>query len=534
VKLSTKLVVLICGLLFLIILVLAYSFQQMWSSSLKDHIGSKALHLAITIASIPELQDAFGEPEPWLTIQPLVETIRKQTDAEFIVVGNRDGIRYSHPIPARIGYPMVGGDNEPVFRGESIISEARGTLGLSLRGKTPVYSDQGEIIGVVSVGFLIEDINDTAVRYRNYILLVATSVLLAGALGAVFIARNVKRSIQGLEPEEISRLYQEKEAILESIHEGIIAVNRKGAVTLMNQQAMDLIGARDKSEVIGRHILELVPESTLPEVIESGQAQIDQEAIVGEHVVIANRLPVHNQTGSVTGAVSSFRNKSELYLLTQQLSQLKQYADGLRAQTHEFSNKLYTISGLIQLESYQEALDFINSESISQRDRLHLILNAVPDPILGGLLLGKMNRAQELKVDLRLDPDSTFQDIPEDLDRNLLVTIVGNLIDNAMEAVLSNRAEKIVTVLLTDLGNDLIIEIEDNGPGVSPSDAERMFEVGYSSKQGNHRGFGLALVKKAIQQLSGSIEYEPIKQRGARFTVALPKGGEENDTSACR
>lgn len=466
--------------------------------------------------------------EPWHTIQPLVEDIREQTDAEYIVVGNRDGIRYSHPIPSRIGETMVGGDNDPVFRGESIISEATGTLGLALRGKTPVFSDQGEVIGVVSVGFLIEDINKEAYRFRNIIIWIALAALILGATGAAFIANNVKRSIMGLEPEDIGRLYQEKEAVLESIHEGIVTVNKKGIVTLINQNALSMLGTANKSEVIGKPILEILPHTTLPEVIHTGVAEIDSEAIVGDNVVIVNRLPVKDRNGIVIGAVSSFRNKSELYLLTQQLSQLKQYADGLRAQTHEFSNKLHTISGLIQLESYQEAIDIITQESDIQSDLLKLTLKEVPDPIIGGLLIGKINRARELKINLIIEEESTFKDIPPSVDRNMLVTILGNLLDNAMDAVLANSKDRNVSLLLTDLGQDLILEIEDNGHGIPAEWSDQIFNAGFSTKN-EKRGIGLALVKRAVDGLGGIIEHHPVQAGGTRFFVAIPKIRRDTD-----
>lgn len=522
-RLQTKLILLMCTLTFTLIVAMSFTFQHMWTSSYKSQIGSKALNLAKTVASIPELRKAFTETEPSQTIQPLIEDIRKQTDAEYIVVGNRDGIRYSHPVPSRIGETMVGGDNEPVFRGESIISEATGTLGLALRGKTPVFDEHGEVIGVVSVGFLIEDINKQAYQFRNIIIGIAMAALIMGAMGAAFIANNVKRSIMGLEPEDIGRLYQEKEAVLESIHEGIVAVNKKGIITLINQNALSMLGTDKKSEVTGKPILEVLPYTTLPEVIRTGVAETDSEAIVGGNVVIVNRLPVKDRNGIVIGAVSSFRNKSELYLLTQQLSQLKQYADGLRAQTHEFSNKLHTISGLIQLESYQEAIDFITRESDAQSDLLKLTLKEIPDPIIGGLLIGKINRARELKVNLNIEEESTFKDVPSSIDRNMLVTILGNLLDNAMEAVLGNRENKHVSLLLTDLGQDLILEIEDNGPGIPAEISDQIFHVGFSTKKAEKRGIGLALVKRAVEGLGGMIEHHPGQAGGTRFFVAIPK-----------
>lgn len=526
-RLKTKLILLMCTLTFTLIVVMSFTFQYMWSSSYKSQLGSKALSLATTVASIPEIKEAFDDPEPWKTIQPLIEIIHKQTDAEFIVVGNRQGIRYAHPVPSKIGESMVGGDNDRVFNGESIISEATGTLGLSLRGKTPIFNDFGEVIGVVSVGFLFEDINRKEFQYRSIIIGIAAIALVLGIIGATFIANSVKRSIMGLEPEDIGNLYQEQEAVLESIHEGIIAVNSRGIITLINQNALSMLGKTNKSNVIGCPLQEILPYSSLPDVINSGDAEYDNETIIGDNVVVANRLPIKNRNGSVIGAVSSFRNKSELYLLTQQLSQLKQYADGLRAQTHEFSNKLHTVSGLIQLESYQEAVDFITNETNIQSDLLNFIMKEIPDPIIGGLLIGKINRAHELKINLIIEKESTFRDLPNHIDRNMLVTILGNLIDNAMDAAFTNNDERNVTILLTDLGQDLIIEIEDNGPGIPSNWSDHIFNAGFTTKNGGKRGYGLALVKRAVEGLEGMIEHHPGTNTGTRFSVAIPKKARE-------
>jgi two-component system CitB family sensor kinase len=524
-RLQTKMILLICSLLFLIIVVLGFFFQHMLATTLKEHIGTRALKLAQTVASIPEIKEAFYEPEPWITIQPMVEKIRVKTDAEFIVIGNKDGIRYSHPVPERIGKNMVGGDNGPVLEGKSIISEAVGTLGLSLRGKTPILDDQDRVIGIVSVGFLIEDINEAAIIYRNKIILLGTIVLIIGMIGAILIAHGVKRAILGLEPEEIGALYQEKRAILESIREGIIAVNTEGLVTMANQTAAKLLDLPDGTNITGRSIFDILPTSRLLEVIKSGQAEFDQEMLVKDNVVVVSRVPIFDHRHRVIGAVSSFRNKSELYRISEELSQVKRYAEFLRAQTHEYSNKLYMISGLIQLESYQEAIEVITHESDVHQNLIHFIMKEIPDPIIGGLLIGKFNRAKELKVQFEIDHDSSFHDIPETMDRNRLVTIIGNLIDNAMEAVLdSNAHDKKVQVFLTDLGEDLIIEVEDTGIGIPEEFGNQIFEVGFSTKdQNNNRGFGLALVKQAADQLNGYITYNNNHFRGTHFTVAIPK-----------
>jgi two-component system CitB family sensor kinase len=203
---------------------------------------------------------------------------------------------------------------------------------------------------------------------------------------------------------------------------------------------------------------------------------------------------------------------------------VKRYTEALRSQTHEYSNKLYTIYGLIQLESYQEAMDIITHETDVHQNLIHFLLKEIPDPIIGGILIGKFNRANELKVSLEIDKESTFKDIPSGISRNHLVTIIGNLIDNALEAVLAaSHDNKKVKVYLTDAGKSLMIVIEDNGVGIAKEAADQLFEVGFSTKHEVGRGFGLAIVKQAVQQLQGQISFRSHQQGGAVFTVVIPK-----------
>jgi two-component system CitB family sensor kinase len=404
-----------------------------------------------------------------------------------------------------------------------------GTLGLSLRGKTPIFDANQHVIGVVSVGFLIEDINKTTLTYRNYIILFAAITLFIGCAGAIFIANGVKRSIFGLEPEEIGLLYQEKRAILESIHEGIIAVNKDGIITMVNQTALRMLHTLEENDIPGKPILEVLPGSRLLEVIKSGTAEFDQEMIINDSTVVVNRIPILDHQHQVNGAVSSFRNKSELLQLTEELTQVKRYAEALRSQTHEYSNKLYTIYGLIQLESYQEAMDIITRETDIHQNLIHFLLKEIPDPIIDGILIGKFNRANELKVELDIDKESTFQDVPASISRNHLVTIIGNLIDNSFAVLAADSDNKKVHIFMTDLSDDLIIEVEDNGGGIFPEAAQHLFEVGYSTKQEGNRGFGLPLVEQAVQQLGGYLTFDTLPQRGTIFTVAIPKGRKSND-----
>ncbi|WP_134699281.1 sensor histidine kinase [Ammoniphilus sp. YIM 78166] len=523
-RLQTKLILLISSLVILVIAVTGISSGYLMNQSLKQQMGARALDVATTISRMPSIREAFLTPEPWNVIQPVATDIQKNIEAEFVVIGNHEGIRYSHPNPEQIGKEMVGGDNRLVLAGQPTVTEAIGSLGPSLRGKAPIFNDAGEVIGLVSVGFLMKDIERAETQYRRNVLFFGLLALLVGGLGALLISRNVKQSILGLEPREITQLYQEKQAIIQSIREGIVATDARGKVSTVNSNALKFIGTDDERKVIGKPIGEVFSGSPLALHLSEGKAEYDQEIIIGDQVVIANRLPIINQQQEVVGVVSSFRSKSELYSLAKELAQVKQYAEALRAQTHEHSNKLYMIYGLIQLESYQEAIEVITKEVGVHQNLVRFIMKEIPDPIVGGLLIGNFNRAQELQVELEIDEESSFSDIPPEIDRMDLATILGNLIGNAMEEVSAQEVKK-VKVFLTDLGTDLIMEVEDSGKGIPDEDLDKIFQLGYSTKSTKNRGVGLALVQQAVNKWNGFISYARNSEGGSIFTVLIPKNG---------
>jgi two-component system, CitB family, sensor kinase len=523
-RLHTKLMLGIFILILLIGGVFEITFKNIMESNLKHEKGTKALSVAQSISNMPDIQKAFSSSDPAASIQPIAEKIRKQVGAEFIVIGNRKEIRYSHPDPNRLGQKMVGGDNDRVFKGESVISESIGTLGPSLRGKAPIFSD-GEVIGVVSVGYLQTDIDKEVSKIRRKIFMVTMIILLGGLLAALLISLNIKRAIFGLEPKEIAWMYQEKHAILESIHEGIIAVDTNGRITVVNETAHKFLNVPKEVLLRGKRIEDVLENTHLYEVVRTGLAEYDREFAIFGEVFLVNRIPIFNKKGEVIGAVASFRNKSELSNLIQELSHVKAYAEGLRAQTHEYSNRLYTLLGLIQLGSYKEAIDFISREVDVTQGFISFLMKEIPDPIIAGFILGKVSLSSELKINFTIDRESSFMDVPAEISRDTLVTIIGNLVNNAFDAVRENgKEEKRVSLFLTDLGKELIIEIEDNGKGIDPSLSEQIFQDGFSTKnRQSNAGIGLSLVKKAIKDLGGYITFSSNEGAGTIFTVAIPK-----------
>lgn len=492
------------------------------SSILEEYIGRNALNVSKTVSLTTVVHEGLKNKNS-TQIQLYAESVRKATGARFVVVGDHEGRRYSHPVPERIGKLMVGGDNPRALeRGEAYVSKAVGTLGPSMRGKVPIFANSGKVIGVVSVGYLQETVESVTEGYLQRVLLWVFGLFLFGGIGTWLIARNVKQSIFGLEPVEIARLFRERNAILDSIREGVVAINDKGQVTMLDHEAAKILKIPPESG-IGTSIESILPQTRMLEVLKSGEEQFDQEMIIGGIEVIVNRVPIW-QNGRVAGVVSSFRRKDEIDRMAQELTQIQEYSEVLRTQTHEYSNKLHTLAGLIQLGSHQEALDLIGRETSGYQELLGTLAETVPEPLLSAIILGKYNRAQELRIIFQLDPESRMIDIPKKINREKIVTILGNLLENALEAAQENTSGKRTVLLsMTDFGNDLIFEVEDSGSGIEDESVDLSLQHGFTTKSGTGRGIGLSLVHENLKYLGGHLTVVRSSLGGMRFTIYIPK-----------
>jgi len=492
------------------------------SSILEEYIGRNALNVSKTVSLTTVVHEGLKNKNS-TQIQLYAESVRKATGARFVVVGDHEGRRYSHPVPERIGKLMVGGDNPRALeRGEAYVSKAVGTLGPSMRGKVPIFANSGKVIGVVSVGYLQETVESVTEGYLQRVLLWVFGLFLFGGIGTWLIARNVKQSIFGLEPVEIARLFRERNAILDSIREGVVAINDKGQVTMLDHEAAKILKIPPESG-IGTSIESILPQTRMLEVLKSGEEQFDQEMIIGDIEVIVNRVPIW-QNDRVAGVVSSFRRKDEIDRMAQELTQIQEYSEVLRTQTHEYSNKLHTLAGLIQLGSHQEALDLIGRETSGYQELLGTLAETVPEPLLSAIILGKYNRAQELRINFQLDPESRMIDIPKKINREKLVTILGNLLENALEAAQENTSgTRTVQLSMTDFGNDLIFEVEDSGPGIEDESVDLSLQHGFTTKSGTGRGIGLSLVHENLKYLGGHLTVVHSSLGGMRFTIYIPK-----------
>ena len=486
-----------------------------------QYLGHEAMSVAKLAAQDDRIIRVFKSDNPSKEIQPIAEKMRKLTGASYIVIGNKWGIRYSHPNPKYIGKSM-GTSNEPVFKQHiSVVYFGEGISGPAIKAKTPIVDEKGNIIGVSSVGFLMVDVKKRIFTYKEEIIGLALLLLLMGVAASFFIAKRIKRKMFGLEPEEISYVFKEKEAILESIRDGIIAVDKNFRVLSMNKRTRELLMQNlplTDSVIQNTRLREMIQD-----VFDSKIGSVNRKIFIGDQVYIID-FSLVTQMDCIAGVVLTIRTEFEIEQLFDEVSKIKSYAENMRALNHEFLNKLNTIYGLLSIEEYDKARELISSEVEERQSTIVFLMSAVKDPLLVACLLGKINRSKELKVDLKIDEESSLSDIPVSMDTKLLVSILGNIIDNAMEAAKEkNRAGAIVTVSFTDIGRDLVFDIQDNGPGIQDEKQNAIFMEGYTTKAGKNRGLGLNIVKNSLAKLNGQVYITESFLGGSKFTLVIPK-----------
>jgi two-component system, CitB family, sensor kinase len=484
--------------------------------------GERVLGVARSVAALPAVVEAFDEPNPSAIIQPIAEAVRVASGADFVVVANREQIRYSHPDPAKVG-ERLSTDASDVLRGETFVGTEQGTLGNSVRGKTPVYSLSGAVIGIVSVGILQESVSTVLWRYvRSALASIAGSSLLFGGVGSYLVARRLRRQTYSLDPEELSGILEQREAVLHGIKEGVLAFDVANRVTVINEQAVRLLDL--PSSVVGDTLPELGLSSQLLACLTgplgSPDILVEQNGIV----LILNRMPVAVR-GKTIGWVVTLRDQTELVSLQTELLGLKSSSDALRAQAHEFSNRLHTIAGLLALESYDEAVRFTTGTAKAQAALTTDVLRRFSAPAVAALLIAKSVSAREHDAELIISNDSSLS-ADADSDPTDLLLVLGNLIDNGLQALGGSSDELLggwVEVSISESQDGVLVRVMDSGSGVDRSIADSIFDVGVSTKAGT-RGLGLSLAQRACERRGGTLSFDGPTGEGlhTQFTAWLP------------
>ncbi len=474
----------------------------------------RSLAIGHAVAETPDVVEAFALPNPPAVIQPIAEAIRKSTGASFVVVANADGIRYSHPDPARIG-ERVSTDPSQALSGSDYVGVQVGTLGRSVRGKVPIHDAAGAVIGLVSVGFLEDKVAASVADLIPILIISSGLALTLGIGGSLLMARRIRRQTSGLGPREIGSLLEEREAVLHSIREGVIVTDAANRITLLNGEAEGLLGL-DQSAV-GRSLDEVIPAGAVREVLTGARPGEDEFAVAGDHVLVVNRVQTEIR-GETVGAVATLRDRTELERIIRELDTERSLAHALRTQAHEFFNKLHAVSGLLELGNIDAAVELIASTTHVHQDLVDRVRERIGDPTLAALLLAKASVASERAVDFRLAGDAQLT--PGAANAEDLVTVVGNLVDNAIDAA-TGGPNAWVELGIGDVAGGVQIRVRDSGPGVTAAQASEIWREGYTTKRGvAHHGIGLALVQQLTERLGG---WGKVTTDGVtEFSVMLP------------
>ncbi len=483
----------------------------MQAAQIRDSYQQQMIGVAQSVATLPSVVEAYDDDDPSATIQPIAELIRQASGVTYVVVTDAQGIRYSHPDEGRIG-KRVSTDPSVPLSGEMYVGTQTGTLGESWRVKLPIRDEDGTIIGTVSVGILESELRADLLSSLPQLIVWLVGAVLVGTLGAVWVSRLVWRRIYRLEPEQIASLLETREAMLHGIGEGLVAVDDRERVAVVNDQAARLLDLG--TDVVGRPAEEVLEPSLLALLRDDGDAS-ERLLLADERILLAQRSEARVD-GRPVGVVLILRDRTELLRTIHELDGARDLTQALRAQAHEFSNRMHVVSGLIELGHTEEAMDFIARTGHGGPLTRGAAVPGIDNPDVVALLLAKSTTTEERGVRLRVDPESTVAP-QESTD---LLTVLGNLIDNAVDA---SPPGGVVEVALRQDEDGTSVTVSDDGPGVPAPERTRILESGWSTKgPSGTRGIGLALVHRVATRRGGSVTVSEAPGGGARFEVRLP------------
>ncbi|MFI9016217.1 ATP-binding protein [Streptomyces griseus] len=497
---------------------------------------------ALAVADSPSVREAIRTPDPSAVLQPYAERVREDTGIAFVTIMDTERVRWTHPDEEQIGDTFLG-NTAKALRGQTFAETYTGTLGPSIRVVTPIRDD-GRIVGLVSAGITVDRVSSQVRDQLGALALAAGGALALGGAGTYVINARLRRHTHGMNAAELSQLHDYHQATLHAVREGLLMLDGRRRIALVNDAGRELLGLEPDAEAVGRTVDELALPAPLTGALLASEARVDELHLTADRVVVVNTRPVVG--GERRGTVVTLRDHTELQALTGELDSERGFTQALRSQAHEAANRLHTVVSLIELGRVEEAVDFATAELELAQVLTDRVVGAVEEPVLAALLLGKAAQANERGVELVLAEDSLIDDgaLPASLAQRDLVTILGNLIDNAVEAASdgadggsddgsgavpaprapggpAGRARVTVTALADE--RELLLRVADTGAGIGPEAADEVFRRGWST-HGSGRGLGLALVRQAAYRNGGTVELDAGPDGGARFTVRLPLG----------
>lgn len=491
-------------------------------------------NVAEAVAYSPILTEglsAEGESEYEMLKEYLDSLKDSLLDIDVISVVNTENIRLYHSNHSLIGTVYDGTIPEfELNKNEYYAANDKGPSGNQRRAYAAVYDENGNYVGFVIAVMLMENIREETLQTYFIFILITIAAVLIELLISAKLSGEIKKSLLGYEPDVFSAMYQIRDNILESLDEGVIAVDGDGVVQFANQAAVQMLGANDRQSETDD--CKPISGSFLRHTIESGEKEFNiQDQSLGGADILIDRVPIM-EGDSIVGAVGILHNRSEYTKLMEDLSGTRYLVDSMRANNHDFTNKLHVILGLIQMEMYDEAISYIENITIVQRETISRVMKAVDEPAVAALLIGKIARASELNVKFILREGCRLARTDLPLPAEMLVTVIGNLIDNAFDAMNENddpySAHKELMFGIFSQPGAVLITTDDTGCGIKKEDLARVFENGYSTK-GEGRGTGLYQVKTMVEGFGGTVTVESQEGAGTSFAISFTKEKESRD-----
>jgi sensor histidine kinase regulating citrate/malate metabolism len=494
-----------------------------------EEAGRRMAGVAAAIAASPLVLQAADTPDPSAVLQPYALDVMAGSGADFITIMAPDRTRWTHPRDEEIGRPYIG-SIDAALRGEVFTEVMAGTLGPSVRTIVPVKDAAGTVKALVAAGVTVRNV-DVAVSGRLPALLaLGLALLVGGSVASWLLGRYLRRVTRGWGPEQLAQLFAYYESVLHSVREGLILIDTRGRVVMYNDQAAELLGLvpRGSGDDPSRPpaLSDLPLTESLKDLFESGRTAHDEIHLTGPRIVVVNQGPAQApgspgaRRPAVFGTVATIRDRTEIESLGSELETMKTLSDALRAQTHEHANRLHTMVSLLELGRTREALEFATNDLELSQQLTDEMVSSVDEPVLSALIMGKAAEANERGVKLTLTTEGSAS--VAGLAVQDLVTILGNLLDNAIDAAADGDAPRRVELTVESDAEGLDIIVKDSGPGIDPAAVDNIFRHGFSTKATGPfgRGVGLALVRQAVQRLDGTMTITGTD--GAQFHVFLP------------
>ncbi|MEY0337788.1 sensor histidine kinase DpiB [Providencia stuartii] len=521
-------------LLLLVSVVLTFSLGKYFTDTAENRLMANIRSLAMSQAKLIASMEGIVQSVKTKDIQSLkviADQLNQDSDYDYVVIGDENSMRLYHPNQEKVGFKMQWNKPGALERGESYFIDGEGSIGNAVRAKTPIFDENNKVIGVVSIGYLTNKIETSRSE-----LFVQTGATFFGVLVILLFlswafTRLIQRQMLGMEPEQIAQMVVMQKGIFEAVFEGVIAVDCEGRIININHNARKMLSLSEPSNhLVGRAISELVTPATFF-INDISTTQHDVICSFNGLNVIANRIALHDENHLI-GAVISFRSQNDIESLNSQLTQVRQYVENLRSLRHEHLNWMSTLSGLLQMKEYDQALAMIKGESESQQQLIDSLRKQFADKQVAGLLFGKYHRARELGVQLIFIEGCQLSSLPPLLSSTEFCAILGNLLDNAFEASLkNNEGNKQVELYLSDEGSEFVIEVADQGCGFPAEMKERWFERGMTTKTESvdGHGIGLYLVASYVKRCDGVVIIEDNQPHGTLFSIFIPKVKMQND-----